>query len=272
MLAEIRFDPTDPHRVVTVSTYGKTPELWRWGSGSSPERILTYEPPPLSASDYLSALAISPNGLLVAGMDTRGTVHLWDARTGALRPDSYPLGSTWPSYAVAFDPSNQLIAATVPDGIRIWRLSAAEPPMMLRHPNAIDVTFDPFGQHLVSIASDGTIRIWTREGKLERELRTHDVPLSVSFSKNGDLFALGTAEGLVEVWDTRSGILLMRERHHSASVNRVVFLPSDRFHLISASDDSTVARFTCRACTDPEGMIRDAREWVKANPAYSQMP
>jgi WD40 repeat protein len=166
---------------------------------------------------------------------------------GRSRPDSYPLGSTWPSYAVAFGPSSQssqLIAATVPDGIRILRLRAAEPPMMLRHPNAIDVTFDPSGPRLVSTAPDGTIKIWTHDGKLEQQLRTHDVPLSVSFNKMGDLFALGTAEGLVEVWDTSSGILLMRERHHSDSVNRVVFLPHDRFHLISASDDSTVARFT----------------------------
>jgi WD40 repeat protein len=85
-LTAVRFDPTDRHRVVTHPRYGETPELWRWGSGGTPERILTYEKPPLSANAYLSSLAISPHGLLVASMDTLGTVHLWDARTGALPP------------------------------------------------------------------------------------------------------------------------------------------------------------------------------------------
>jgi len=58
----------------------------------------------------------------------------------------------------------------------------------------------------------------------------------------------------------------MFDRHHSAPVNKVIFLPDDRSRLISGSDDTTVAQFNCPACTDPDRVIREAAEWTKANP------
>jgi hypothetical protein len=60
--------------------------------------------------------------------------------------------------------------------------------------------------------------------------------------------------------------VVMLDRHHSASVNNVQFLPGDHSTLISASDDTTVAQFSCSACTDPDGVIREAVEWASANP------
>jgi len=262
-LIGVRFDPTDPHRVLTLGQSDVTPELWLWGGGGDPKRIQTYAKPLLS--EPLVSLAISPNGLMVAGVDSKGIVHLWDARTGALRADTYFVGSGWLDYAVAFDPSSQLIAATGPDGVHVWQLGTAKPLMLLPHPNADGVTFDPSGQRLASTAQDGTVNVWTRDGKRDLPLVAHDDPSSPAFSKDGNLLAVGTAEGLVEVWDVHSGVTLMRDRHHSDSVNGVAFLPDDRSHLISASDDSIVAEFTCRACTDPDGMIRDAEKWAKAN-------
>jgi WD40 repeat protein len=77
---------------------------------------------------------------------------------------------------------------------------------------------------------------------------------------------VGTADGLVEVWDVHSGVTVMLDRHHSVSVNNVIFLPGDRSRLISASDDTTVAQFSCPGCTDPDGVIRDALQWAATNP------
>jgi len=267
--AGVRFDPTDPHRVLTLGVYDAAPELWHWGGGGNPEHVRTYAKPPLPISGgYLLSFAISPDGMVVAGTDTSGTLHLWDARTGALRTDRYSLGSgPLYNYAVAFDPSSRLIAATGPDEVRVWRLGTAEPLLRLPHHNATGVAFDPSGQHLVSTAGDGTVNIWARDGKLERGLMAHDAPSSnPSFSKDGGLLAVGTAEGLVEVWDVHSGMTVTLDRHHNDSVSSVVFLPDDPSHLISASLDTTVAYFPCPACSDPDGAIRDAVEWAKTNP------
>jgi WD40 repeat protein len=259
-LLGVRFDPTDPHRVFTLGENAAAPELWRWDVSGNPEHVQTYKN--LPSPPYLMRFAISPNGKIVAGVDSHGTVDLWDAQTGALRADHYFLGAPWvPNSAVAFDPSSRLIAATSPDGVRIWRLGTAERPMLLPHPNVTGVVFDPSGQRLASTAQDGTVKIWTRDGKLDRTLIAHDdLSSNPSFSNDGDLLAVGTAEGLVEVWDIHSPstVTVMLDRHHSDSVNGVVFLPGDRSRLISASADTTVALFKCPACSDPDRVIRNA--------------
>jgi WD40 repeat protein len=164
-----------------------------------------------------------------------------------------------------FDPTGDLLTATDSGGVRLWRWRTAE--RLARLPDATRVTFDFSGKYLASTAGDGTVRIWTRDGKLDRTLLAHGYPSSSpSFSNDGRLLAVGTADGLVEIWDVRSGRAVMLDRHHSVSVNSVQFLPGDRSHLISASDDTTVAQFSCPACSDPDQVIQNAQEWAKNNP------
>ena len=263
------FDPTDPHRIVTLVWRAPAPELWRWDGEGKTEHLQTSATPPPPASGPLFSLAISPDGGMVAGGDGRGSVHFWDARTGALRADRDEFqGTGQPAAAVRFDPSGKLLAMADQEGVRLWKLGTAERPALLPHPNAEWVAFDSSGQHLASAARDGTVKIWTREGKSyrQRPFAAHgQLSSSPSFSGDGKLLAVGTADGLVEVRDVQSGRTVMLDYHHSASVNSVAFLPGDPSHLISASDDTTVAQFSCPACTDPDGVIRDAAEWAKTH-------
>ncbi|MGH4010114.1 MAG: PQQ-binding-like beta-propeller repeat protein [Pseudonocardiaceae bacterium] len=266
-LRVVLFDPTEPHRILTLARSSSVPELWHWGDDGKSERLQKYAPPPLPTFGYLVSLAISPDGKTVASGDDRGTIHLWDATTGALRTDREFPGTGQPADSVAFDPTGQLLAATDNSGVRLWRLDTAAPPTLLRHPYATSVVFDPSGKQLASTAGDGTVNIWTRDGHLDQELVAHGhLSSSPSFSRDGGLLAVGTAGGLVEVWDVHSGVTVMLDRHHSGSVNNVVFLSGDRSRLISASDDATVAQFSCPACTDPDRVIREAVEWAGTNP------
>lgn len=270
-LQAVLFDPTEPHRVLTLERSDRTPKLWSWGDDGKSVRLHKYDTPPLPTNGNLASLAISPDGKTVAGGDNRGTIHLWDARTGALRTDREFPGTGQPADSVAFDSTGQLLAATDSGGARLWDLGTAEPPTRLHHPYATGVTFDPSGQHLASTDRDDTVNIWTRDGKRVREpLVAHGrLSSSPSFSQDGGLLAVGTAEGLVQVWDVwdvHSGVTVMVDRHHSAPVNNVKFLPGDGSRLISASDDTTVAQFGCPACADPDRVIREAVEWSGTNP------
>jgi WD40 repeat protein len=265
-LRGVLFDPTEPHRILTLGRVDSTPTLWSWGGDGKPERLWKYETPSPLTSGLIS-LAISPDGKTIAGGDTRGTIHLWDAGTGKLRTNHEFLGTGQPADSVAFDPQGQLLAATDSDGVRLWKFGTAEPLTRLHHPYATSVTFDPSGRYLASTDGYGTVKIWTRDGKPVSEPVAHGhLSSSPSFSEDGGLLATGTADGLVEVWDVNSGKTVMLDRHHSASVNNVIFLPGDRSHLISASDDTTVAPFSCSACTDPDRVIQEAVEWARANP------
>ncbi|MGH3982622.1 MAG: WD40 repeat domain-containing protein, partial [Pseudonocardiaceae bacterium] len=266
-LRAVLLDPTDPHRVLTLGRSDRLPKLWSWGADGKSERLHKYEPPPLPTNGYLVSLAISPDGNTVAGGDTRGTVHLWDAMTGALRTGREFRGAGQPAGSVAFDPTGQLLAATDSGGVRLWDLGTTEPPTLLPHPYATSVAFDPSGKYLVSTDRDGAVNIWTRDGKLDRKQVAHGrLSSSPSFSQDGGLLAVGTADGLAQVWDVRTGMTVMVDHHHSASVNNVRFLPGDRSRLISGSDDTTVAQFSCPACTDPDRVIQEAIEWSGTNP------
>jgi WD40 repeat protein len=271
-LRAVLFDPTDARRVFTLGRSVRVPLLWSWGADGHAQQGRPYEVPPLPTLGSLVSLAISPDGKTVAGGDNQGAIHLWDTTTGKLRADHRFLSTGAPAHSIAFDPTGQLLAATGPDGIRLWRWDSAEPPTLLHHPYATSVTFDPSGEHLASTAGDGTVRIWTRDGKPDGQpLVAHDrLSSSPSFSRDGELLAAGTASGLVEIWDVRSGVTVTLDRHHSAAVNSVAFLPGDASRLVSASDDTTVAQFSCRACTDPDGVIRGAVHSVETSRTLSR--
>jgi WD40 repeat protein len=264
-LRAVRFDPTEPHRILVLDRSSNVPKFWSWSGDGKTELVRKFDLPPLPKYGYLVSIAISPDGKTVVGGDTGGTIHLWNALTGELRAGREFPATGQPAYSVAFDPAGQLLAATESSGVRLWRVDTAEPPTLL--PYATSVTFDPSGKHLVSTAGNGTVKIWTRDGKLDRELHAHGyLSSSPSFSNDGEMLAVGTAEGLVEVWDVQTGVAVMLDRHHSASVNSVQFVPGDHSTLISSSDDTTVAQFSCSACTDPDGVIREAVEWARTNP------
>ncbi|MGH3698124.1 MAG: WD40 repeat domain-containing protein [Pseudonocardiaceae bacterium] len=267
-LRVVLFDPTEPHHILTLGRPYIAPTLWRWGGDRKPAELLKqYATPPLPTFGFLVSLAISPDGKTVASGDTSGTIYLWDAMSGALRTDHAFPGTGQPADSVAFDPTGQLLAATDSAGIRLWRLDTAQPLPVLPHPHATRVTFDLSGQRLASTDGDGTVKIWTRDGTLDHELVAHGhLSSSPSFSGDGRLLAVGTAAGQVEVWDVRSGVTVLLDRHHSAPVNTVVFLSDDGSRLISASDDTTVAQFNCSACTDRDRVIREAVERAETNP------
>ncbi|MGH3868726.1 MAG: WD40 repeat domain-containing protein, partial [Pseudonocardiaceae bacterium] len=258
----VRFDPTDPHRIFTLTWFGKQPMGWRWDSGRRAERISGLGTPP-ALSGSLSSLTISRDGKRVAAGDYRGNIYRWDAHTGKLT-GSRVLKGSGQVFDIAFDPSGQMIATASHDGILLTRLDASERPKQLSFPDATSVAFDQRGEHIVSTAEDrGTLRVWTRDGQLVHDLVTRAGTVGrPSFSDDGRLVAVGTGEGLIEVWDVHSGRMVMRVRRHSDMVNEVLFLPGGQSRLVSASEDSTVVVSTCEACVNPDAVVEDAQRWV----------
>ncbi len=258
----VKFDPTDPHRIFTHTWFGEQPMGWRWDSGRRVERISGFEIPP-AHSRSLRNFTISRDGRQVAAGNYHGDIYFWDAHTGKLTGDRTLIGSG-PVRDIAFDPSGQMIATASLDGIRLTRLSVSEKPKLLPFPGAASVVFDQRGERIVGAAEDGSVlRVWTRDGQLVHDLNTGVGTVGrPEFSNDGRLVAVGTGEGLIKVWDVHSGRMVMRVRGHSDTVNDVLFRPGGQSQLVSASDDSTVVVSTCKACENPDAVIRDAQRWV----------
>lgn len=260
-VGHVRFDPTDPHRIFTLTRYGKQPEGWRWDSGRGAERLPGFDaspPGPLGPSKLVS-LDISRDGKKVAARDFRGNVYLWNAHTGKLIDDHALMGSGRGEFGIVFDPSGHMLAAAGPGGVLLKRLGTQEGPKLLELRDATTVAFDPRGEHIVG-GANGVLRVWTRDRRPVRNLVAHGSTVGrPSFSGDGRLVAVGTSEGLIEVWNVDSGRRVMLARQHSNAVNDVLFLPGGQSRLVSASDDSTVAVFSCAACEDPDAVIQDAK-------------
>jgi WD40 repeat protein len=258
-LLAVKIDPSDPHRVFTIERWARMPVAWRWDENSASEEPVEFDKPPLGESRYLVSIDLSPDGMTLAAGDTEGNVYMWDTRNGRLLPDRELAGKGYPARSLAFDPAGHRLATTSRDGIRLIDTDTGLEQRLLTHPNATHVDFDPVGSRLVSIADGGTVRIWTSEGRPTKDFVAHANRLGrASFSQNGALLAVGTAHGLVQVWDVNSGTTLALTRQHGDAVNDVLFASGNRHQLIMASDDTTVTAWNCSACDDPEKAISAA--------------
>lgn len=265
----VRFDPTDPSRVITLGADGSAPQLWQWREGTPP---VPTDFAPVDDGTPLAGLAISPDGRTVASGDSLGFVRLWDTTTGMLieGPSRVVEGSGTtgnPVFAVALDravnPRDQLVAAAGPGGVTVWQRDpdgrlVARPRLPL--PDATTIAFDPTGRYLAGATGGGTIQLWARDGTplWSKPLVAGGRLGAVSFSADGRLVAAGTTDGLVEVWDAESGHFVTSTRQHAGFVNKVLLLGTDGSRVVSASDDDTVAVWPCLACRDPDAAVEEA--------------
>jgi len=161
---------------------------------------------------YVSGVAFSPDGTLVASAGTDHNVQLWDVKTGVLVHAL--VGHTDGVATIAFSPDGTIIASGAggfdspsDSTIKLWRVGDGQ---LLRTLPGHDqwvhsVRFTPDGEYLLSSGRDGdsptvysTIRLWrVADGAL---LETYDEGtsqgvLSLAISPEGDRFAYGRGSG-----------------------------------------------------------------------------
>ncbi|MFE3034071.1 helix-turn-helix domain-containing protein [Streptomyces canus] len=106
----------------------------------------------------LSSLAFSPDGhTLTTVSGSRGSVKMWDARSGRLQ-DSFSVGG--PVASLAFSTDARTLAASGPSGVQLWDLATGQARLTLptRSPEA--VAFSPDGRTL-AIGTDGSVGLWS---------------------------------------------------------------------------------------------------------------
>ncbi len=216
------------------------------GPGWQPRRRV--EP----GGEEVYALALDPDGGLLAVGDAGGTISLWDVADPS-RPRRTTAAFSGPDGAVqhlAISPDGAELAA-VGDGGDVHRWSIADPATprvrpVIPVPSEVtwSVTYAPQGDRLAIGDDDGRAWISSRTGRtLARTVVGAGRVGAVAFAPDGTRLATGTDSGELRVWrlGARSGMAEVVEASEKFSswVNVVGFSPDGR-HLLGGSSDHTL--------------------------------
>lgn len=215
--------------------------------------------------DRTHAVAVSPNGDLLAGGTTCGEVQLWqiDGQQQRLTLTGH---TDWVR-SIAFHPhENRLISGCDDGSIRIWDLKTGQSlhTFQSHSGRVLVVAASPDGNLMASGGDDKLIRLWDlKTGRLLRTQTGHERWVwGLVFSPDGAQLVSSSGDATIRIWDVQTGNSLRTLPGHTSWVWDIDFTP-DGQHIVSCSHDASVriwdaATGNCRHHLPCEtGWIRD---------------
>ncbi len=186
------------------------------------------------ANDVSYAIAVSPDGSLIAGSYLDASVRLWRTSDGALLGE-FSANDVVHAVAFAPDASALAVAAGMWHPMKVYLLNpttmtAFDQLTLSDYPYA--VAFSPNGETVAIGDSTGKVTLWRRSEGTVRELTGHTSSiLSLAFSPNGDLLATASTDPIsrqsqVIVWDVQGETPVAQWTETNAPRISVAFSPS----------------------------------------------
>ncbi len=188
--------------------------------------LLTYD----RHSDYVDAVAWSPDGRYIASGSWDDTVQVWDAKTGALLFSYRQNGIV---DAVAWSPDGRYIASgSWDDTVQVWDvLTQHLVRIYTGHSDFVTaLAWSPDSQYIASGSWDDTLQVWNAQtGALDFKYIYNAPELpeeinAVAWSPNGKYIAVGGKDEYVHILNAQTGIPLNAYWQQSV-VNAVAWSP-----------------------------------------------
>jgi WD40 repeat protein/serine/threonine protein kinase len=186
-------------------------------------------------------VALSPDGKLVAAIDTKGEVaHVWDMATGSLLAEIRNDGSDFP--AIAFSSDGRWLATTGGIDVHVFDTRARAQALTIRGLRIQSLAFDPTEPRLLTGAATGDATIWAiPSGSRLRHLREIGDPVdAVAFSPDGQFVVTASRDGAEQVWRAGSGELLSQFNPRHSKILAVEFDRTSKLVLAAGTDGTVV--------------------------------
>jgi WD40 repeat protein len=174
-------------------------KIWSTKSGELQYKIKKH-------TDWVTAVAFSPNGQLLATADRNGGISVWD-------PDNAQELFTLAGHksavtAVSWRSDSKLLASSSEDGtVKLWEMDEGKlfKTWTAHGAGTLSVNYSQDGR-LVTCGRDNTISIWDGTGKKLLDLEKFcQLPLRVAFGADGGRVFASDFTGQVAAWDANSG-------------------------------------------------------------------
>jgi RNA polymerase sigma factor (sigma-70 family) len=241
---------------------------------------------------------LSPDGRLVATVNSVGSVRIWNAWSGTQLP--HPVGHEGAILAVALSPDGRLLATGGSDRtVRVWNPDGAQLKKLTGHTGPVtQLRFSADSTHLASASGDPQPALKTRlsvdrnvswwdigTGKELREFPGHFLGVqALGLSADGKRLTAVSCGGMRHIWETDTGSQLSQATDLKVPGNSILCTPDggtvvytrDRrtLEVLDTSDAGQLPRKLRdngrRPCGHPVAISPDRRSIVSAVPPRSR--
>ncbi len=202
-------DLSSDQQLVALGGSGKVVKVYSTTDGQLKYKIEKH-------TDWITAVAFSPNGEQLATADRAGGIHLWEAKSGRVLLALNEHKSS--VRALDWRSDSKMLASAGEDGLIVWWSTVDGFPVVTKpnaHPPArpagaygkipngvIAARFDRDG-NLSTAGRDHTIRLWNAQGAERKAFRlSESQPLSAAISFDTKTLIGGDSSGGVRFWKT----------------------------------------------------------------------
>ena len=157
-------------------------------------------------TDWVTAVAFSPNGEWLATADRNGGVVIWDADNGLEIHTLAGHKSAVTALSWRFD--SRLVASVSEDGsAKIWEMNEGKQVKTWNpHPSGVLSLAYTHDGRVVTCGRDNQVAAWSADGtKLKSFEFTNELPVRAVFSHDGERVVATDWTGKVTVWQTKTG-------------------------------------------------------------------
>ncbi|RKZ56816.1 MAG: hypothetical protein DRR08_20685 [Candidatus Parabeggiatoa sp. nov. 2] len=229
LISGLAFSPNG--KLLASASNDDTARLWQVETGQ-PGHILT------GHTRNVQKVTFSPDGQLLATSSKDTTIRLWQVESG--QPERVLFGHKQTVFGVRFIANGHyLVSASEDRTLRVWDTQSGVTMRVLQGHTASVFGIAAVEDNLFSASNDGTVKRWNTALPYQHTIDLPNEPTATAIAPNGNLIAIGFAEGALRLYDRTDGRLLSEQKQaHAKRIQNLTF-NSEGTWLASASFDST---------------------------------